>query len=207
MKRSRGILAVVAAGLLVLASVVGGVVLHANRLPDPATADRNGLLRWLVSCDLNQEPQATRRLLASRLEQEFSGGIDWQTVGTQLSLPQKRQVSDNVTVLLEPWVVEKSAQFADLPADKRPAFLDELLKQIDTWSGVEGFFPASEGSSSSANGTEGKGTRLFGNLMVRIGRLKQEVSPDEARQIDQLIQAIQIRWALRTLLGKTATPS
>ena len=54
--RKRRLLLVAASGGIAAALVAAVVGFCWPRLPDPATADRDGLLRWLVTRDLGQEP-------------------------------------------------------------------------------------------------------------------------------------------------------
>ena len=91
--RSRRVVLVAVIMLLTGVLAAGGVGawrLLCPPLPRPELADREQLIVWLVTRDLNEEPAPTRRALARRLEEEFRGHVDWEATGRKLSPAQRR---------------------------------------------------------------------------------------------------------------------
>jgi hypothetical protein len=177
------------------------------RLPDPATADRDGLLRWLVTRDLAREPSATRLVLARRLEQEFSGKIDWAAVGQNLDGQQRDRLWDNVLLLLEPWFADKVDGYFRLPEPQRPAYVDRTLQLIENWKGATALSPGSR-RAGSADGQESAGTAgptgLIGLFVERIGHWTESVTPQRRQQVREFLLAVQSRWLQGALLGTGA---
>ena len=99
-KPSRGLLVLALALVVLAAAAVAGVALVNARPVDPAKVDRETLLQWIVTRDLAQEPTATRLALVRRLEEECRRGIDWDSLGGQLTDSQRQQLWDNIPLLL-----------------------------------------------------------------------------------------------------------
>ena len=164
-------------------------------LPDPAIADRDGLFRWLVVRDLGQESAETRRVLAHRLEEECSTGIDWEAAGQGLDEPQRRRVWNNIVLLLQPWFVQKRDYYFELDQNDRPAYLDRLLDTFEIWQGVDALCP----DETEDDGSSGEKRELLSVLSTHVQQWK-EASPREERQrTDRFLWAIQSRWVLRSL--------
>jgi len=166
------------------------------RLPDPATADREGLLRWLVTQDLSQEPLDTRLTLARRLEQEFGAKIDWAAVGKRLDGSQKDRLWENVALLLEPWFADKVDGYFRLPESRRTAYVDLTVELIDNWKGA-----AALAADPSAGDPCVKRPGLLELLAERIGRWMQSVTPQRRDEARQFLLAVQTRWLQGVLLG------
>jgi len=177
-----------------LATVVIGFC--SARLPDPATADRDGLLRWLVTQDLGQEPLDTRLTLARRLEQEFGEKIDWSAVGERLDGPQRDRLGENVALLLEPWFADKVDGYFRLSEAQRPAYVDRTVELIDNLRGA-----AALGADHPAGAGPAKPRGLLEVLAERIGRWMQSVTPQRRDQARQFLLAVQSRWLQGALLG------
>jgi hypothetical protein len=201
---------VVAAGLT--AVVVGFCW---PQLPDPATADRDGLLRWLVTQDLGQQPAETLLVLARRLEQEFGGKIDWADVGRSLDGRQKDRLWDNVVLLLEPWFADKVDGYFRLLEPQRPAYIDRTLQLIENWKGATVLSAGSRkaGSASRRAGSAGRQesagtpgpTGLIETLIERIGQWTESATPLRRQQIHEFLLAIQSRWLQGALFGPSST--
>jgi len=164
-------------------------------LPDPAVADREGLLRWLVLRDLEAESLETRRVLAQRLEEEFRGGIDWSTTSDQLSKSQRRRVWVNVLNLLEPWFMAKTDNYYQLTAAERPAYVNRLLDTLGAWRGAAGLVAESTPSDGNAE----LRPSLFATLLERVEQWKQRAKPEQRQRIEQFVTVVQTQWLLRTL--------
>ena len=169
--------------------------LFLKRLPDPESADRDALLRWIVTRDLANEPLGTRQTLARRLEGEFRTGIDWGAIGAGLDRSQREQLWENVLVLMEPWYMDKVDGYFELAAAERPAYVDTIIDRIDDWGGVESVCrqdPPDEPGATSA---------LLGGLLERIEVWQRQADGKRRDQIRQFQTALQARWLSRKLFG------
>ncbi len=89
--------------LMFVAAALGGAISIFNRnLPDPTKANREELLRWLISKDLSRETPATQLALAERLEAEFGAGVDWAAFQAKIDAPQRKQLCRNIPCVLRP---------------------------------------------------------------------------------------------------------
>jgi hypothetical protein len=206
MRNRRLLLVLVSSGIAVV--LVAGVVGFCwPRLPEPAAADRDGLLRWLVTQDLGQEPYDTRLVLARRLEQEFGGKIDWTAVGSQLDERQKDRLWENVLTLLEPWFADKVDGYFQLQAPQRPAYVDRTLQLIENWKGATAL-TAETRKSGSAGRHESAGkagpTGLIEVVIQRIGRWTESATPERRQQVREFLLAVQARWFQAALFGPDA---
>jgi len=177
--------------LIVAVLLVGGGVAAAYLfypwLPHPADADRNDLLRWLVLRDLNAESPEIQTVLAQRLEEEFSTGLDWDATAERLTAPQRERVWDNVTVLLKPWFLEKSDSYFQLAVAERPAFMHQLTETIAVWRGVDSLRLQ---PIATADDQQRKG--LFGTLSQQVTQWKKEAEPDERARIEEFFATVQM---------------
>lgn len=195
----RGIL-VFAAVLLFLTAAVGGAIpLLSRGLPDPEKANREELLRWMVTRDLAKEPPVTQLALARRLESEFAAGVDWAAFKNKINDSQRRQLLNNITCVLRPWILEKAETYGRLAAEGRDAFLDQLLDTLDVWKGVEKLMPKQAQNGQGA----AKPTDMNDLMMQEMAKLQKDSSPEQQKQIGQLCVAVQLRKVMRTFAPKT----
>ena len=178
-------------------TVTAAVQIYCYRLPDPASADREDLIRWLVTRDLCNESINTQRTLASRLEEEFSQDIDWEATAGQLDSAQRERLWRNVLVLLEPWFDDKVDAYYALPPAERPAYVDRLLTTIGVWSNIE--------SLRADSAADGKPKQASSGLLTVLSRKteqwKQRAEPERRKQMAQFILAVQCRWLARRISG------
>jgi hypothetical protein len=183
-------MAVLLVGLLAV-GVVASIGAWQARLPDPAVADRDQLLRWLVLRDLDKESAQTRQTLARRLEEEFSADVDWHVISSQLDNAKRKHVWQNILLLLQTWFVEKADRYCNLANDQRTAYLDRLLDTAAAWQDAEIIRPQEDKSPRSVTGRNG----LLGVLLEQTQR--DNASPEQHDQVNQLLLAMQIRWLTR----------
>ena len=166
-------------------------------LPDPADADRDQLLQWLVAGDLSRESRETRKTLACRLEVEFAQGIDFGDSGAELDEARKERLWNNVVLLLGPWFVAKVDGYFQLDPPERPDYVDRLLDTIDVWRGVDAMRP------ETADGPGPDGADPSGDLMsVLLGQVeqwKETAEPEDRQRTDEFLAALKARWLTRTL--------
>lgn len=196
-RNHRGSLAVVVAAALLAAGVAAALVVWQHRLPDPATADRDGLFRWLVTRDLSQEPPETQLTLARRLEEEFCGGLDCQSTAESLSEQQRAQLWANVLVLLKPWFLDKVEHYSTLTAAERQAYVDKFIEAVASWQGIEAFCPAQEKSA-------GAGGSLIGVLLQCVEQWKGSAPQPQKDQISAFVAAVKGRFIERLFFAPKA---
>ncbi len=178
-------------------TVTAAVQMYCYRLPDPASADREGLIRWLVMGDLCNEPLDVQRTLASRLEEEFSEDIDWEATADQLDSVQRERLWQNVLVLLEPWFDEKVDAYHALPLAERSAYVDRLLVTIGVWSNIESLRADSAAEGEPKESSSG----LLAVLASKTEQWKQRAEPERRQKMSQFILAVQCRWLVRRMSG------
>jgi hypothetical protein len=173
---------------VLLATVVGAAVpFLLPGLPDPAVAGRDDLFRWVVTRDLAQETPETRVVLARRLEQEFSTGVDWSILESATEA-QRRQLWKNLPPLFGAWLRDKAAAYAQLPERQRTKFMDGIFAAVASWQGVERYEPR-PGDSASA-GTGGL-LRIFADQMQECQR---GASAQERDRLSRFFWALQARF-------------
>jgi len=196
-------LAVLTLAVVLTVSVTAAVQFYQQRLTDPASADREELLRWLVVRDLSEESAQLRRTLAARLEEEFGGDrIDWNATAGQLDGTQRERLWQNVLLLLEPWFTQKVDGYFQLAATERLAYVDRTIDTIAVWRGVE-----SLRSNSSENGQpHTPQPEFFPVLVERINQWQESATPEQRKRISRLLVAVQSRWLIRGLTGELSSP-
>jgi hypothetical protein len=194
----RGIFAFLALVALLVVAIGVAIPFLAQSLPDPAKADRQQLLRWLIAKNLEQETPATRLTLAQRLESEFAAGIDWTAFQSKIQEPQRKQLLNNIPCVLRPWILEKAEAYMKLSEGQRTAFLDRLIDTLESWRGVEKILPQ---STQNTQGTE-KPPKLTAMLLKEMDSLQKEVPTEQQQQLNQLWTAMQARWLWRSFAPK-----
>jgi hypothetical protein len=197
--KHRGILALLALLVLVGVALGGAIPFIYRDLPEPAKANRQDLLRWLITKDIAKETPAIQLTLASRLEAEFGSGVDWTAFQGKLNDSQRKQLIENIPSVLRPWMLEKAEVYERLSTDGRRAFLDRMLDTLDVWKGIEKLIPESAANAQN----ETKSPKLATILMQEMEILQREIPDSQKKQVGELWTAIQMRWFLRSLAPKT----
>ena len=127
-KQNRRGLILVAIVVATAASAAAAWSFLSTRLPDPATADRDGLMRWMVLRDLSLEAPEVRATMVARLQEELRGGIDLASVERRVEDPERRdRFWQNVDVLLEDWFTHQTKHFVQQETEDRAQHLDSLI--------------------------------------------------------------------------------
>lgn len=171
-----------------------------GRLPDPETACGRDLLRWVATQDLGQYPMETRRTLARRLEQQFSGQAaafgGGDSGGESEMGPQHREMLlKNLELLVEPWLLLKTEEYSALPAAERSAYVDRFLDAVDLWQGAAGWLNKSGGQDKP----EGRGQSALVIFVTQIQQCRQHASPRLQKELDGFLLAVQTRWVSRKI--------
>lgn len=185
--------AVLTACLGSIALLVTVYWLAAVHLPDPATADREGLIRWLVLRDLRDEPAEIRSTLLKRLQDEAKGDLDPAALGEQLDERYRDRLWTNVLVLIETWYSNQVDAYQAAPASGRVACLDQAISEAQRWKALAVLQPGSVPDSASS---EAAMLELFGR-QVRLW--KEGATRERQQEITEFDAALRGRWVLHAL--------
>jgi hypothetical protein len=193
MRKPHGILLCVVGGVLALISCIAAGLLYAHRMPDPDHADLRGLLRWLVTRDLNVESSELQDRLLARLEEQLGDGLESGDVRSQLSDDQRSQLLDNVDVLGRRWFFNQVDHYFAQPNEARVRYLDEQINTIEVSGLIKSLksLAKSEGGAAAGN--------LWTTLGERIDRWTAGVKPEQKARADQFVAAVQANLLLRTV--------
>ena len=195
MRIQRGTLTLALSLLATLLVTAGAATVYyfQLRLPHPADADRDQLLRWLAIRDLKAEPVDLQRVLALRLEEEFREGVDWDDMAEELDRQRQVLVWENIVVLMKPWFAEKADRYAELTTEpQRTDYLNQFIDTIAVWRGVDLLRPAEDDPSVRQGG-------LLTELSGQMDDWKAESDPQQAERIDHFLRKVKMRWSRRKL--------
>ncbi len=190
MQRHRGLLTVVALGLLGVVSLAAAIQVFQDGLPNPKVAGRTDIRDWLSQNDLAAEPRETKLALAKRLELDFRQGFDWQAEFDNMSVDQQRQFSDNFIAIMEVWFREKVDNYFDQPKEDQEDYLDREIENILAWQVVENLEP---GPDSDKLASSSRFTRVFD----RIKEIFATTPPAEQAKIMRFLAAARPRVIAR----------
>jgi hypothetical protein len=165
---------------------------QAERRERMLLAIRDGVTCWLSVQSLDDEPAATCRTLAMRIVAELDAGLELNTISTDLTPPQREQLSANGQLLLQAWLAVEAEKFARLPAEDRAHYLDQILDNVDRWGLLDWF----------AESTGGSGEDRAASVLQIFQRLEAWIDaapPDEQPQLRRLCGSLQQRIAWRQL--------
>ena len=174
--RRNGLIVGLAVAVVGIAGVAIGVAAYLKRLPDPQTADRRGLFRWLVECDLRQQPVETKLVILQRMEGELLKGIDFREIASMLNDQQRRKLLENADLLANLWFRRQSDRYFGVAASDRSNLLGDQVAQIrrlgimDLLSAIENW-PA--GSSSKSDTSRRSDSGIAGRRALVHGRSTQ----------------------------------
>jgi hypothetical protein len=193
--KHRGTLTIVAAVVLSIVSVAAGLQVHSwlYGLPELATADRDGLLRWLVLADLNDHDDATCRVLVNRLEAEFVGNnaadADFNDAAKELSHSQRERIAANTKRLEEVWFHARVDEYLALKQDRqRTAFLDHQIRTIFRCAEIDQQF-GRNGDNEDAGGRD-----FVGGFFDSLAGWQASAPPFKQSQIASAVKEGLIRW-------------
>jgi hypothetical protein len=199
-RRPSGFILFLLLGMLVVTTCAGGVFLYASRMPDPATADLRGLLRWLVTRDLSNEDVAIQEQLLARLEAELRNGFDVAGARDQLTDEQRQALVANADLLGRRWFLKQVDRYFTRSDAKRGEYLSKQIDDIER-SGV-----ARTLSALLAEG-DGPSKSMWASLSRRVERWTARLAPEQKAKAEQYVAAVQgnLLWrALRASLGSSS---
>jgi hypothetical protein len=199
-RRPSGFILFLLLGVLVVTTCAGGVFLYATRMPDPATADLRGLLRWLVTRDLSNEDVAVQEQLLARLEAELRKGFKVAGARDQLTDEQRQALVANADLLGRRWFLKQVDRYFANSDAQRARFLSQQIDDIER-SGV-----ATTLSTLLAE-DHGSSKSLWASLSRRVERWTARLAPEQKAKAEQYVAAVQgnLLWrALRASLGSSS---
>jgi hypothetical protein len=192
--KHRGTLTIVAAVVLSIVSVAAGLQVHSwlYGLPDPATADRDGLLRWLVLADLAEHDDATCRMLVDRLEAEFVGdnaaATNLTSTANDLSQSQRERIAANTERLKEVWFHARVDEYLALDPNGRAAFLDRQIRNIFRCAAIDRQFSSSESNDNASTGD------FIGGFFDSLASWQASAPEPKQPEIDNVVKDGLVRW-------------
>lgn len=123
-------------GVFPLSALLAAAVYALNlaALPSPVTADRDGLVRWLVFAEIRDREESVQLALLDRLQEVFSTDGEAMTVeNTGLSESLQQRLERNMLFLQELWFYTRCEQACALGAAARPEFLDRQIYFAERW--------------------------------------------------------------------------
>lgn len=185
--------AVLTACLGTIALLASVYWLAAVRVPNPATADREGLIRWLVLRDLGSEPAEIRSTLLRRLQDEAKGDLDPAELGEQLDERYCDRLWTNVLVLIETWYLNQVDTYQATPASGRVACLDRAITEVQQWKDLAALQPGIDTDTRSS------GVAMLELVGKQVAIWKEQASPERQKEIAEFDVAFRGRWFLHAL--------
>jgi hypothetical protein len=199
MRKPSGFVLYLLLGTLVATTCAGGAFLYATRMPDPATTDLRGLLRWLVTRDLNNEDAAVQDQLLARLEVELKNGIDLGDSQSQLTEEQRTALLANADVLGRRWFLKQVDRYFDHSDAQRPRFLSEQIDEIERSGIVTALSSLMTDSAPSKS--------IWTSLSKRVQSWTAQLAPEQKSKAEQYVAAVQGNLFWRTLRATVGSSS
>lgn len=160
---------------------------------------QDGLVCWLATRSLREQPMSLRRDLAVRIARELDYGGDPGVGGDAMSEAQRRQLGENGLLLMEAWLGQQALVYAELEPKQRLDFLNERIDAFERWN-IASLVAADSSSPGDAPPDPAAAlVRLSAEIDVWIERA-DPTERDALRTLADDLRA-QIAWrALRKLL-------
>ena len=166
----------------------------AYRLPDPETADLDGLFRWLVTVDLKDYPPETHQILIRRLEEELnSSKIDLSGDDGQLTDEYREQLWSNIELLMRPWFFGKMEQYYAAEPSEKIKVIDRLFDQSRAWQKIIDLAPPGKINAKRPQ------FDMVVFMTKKIKEWKRTSTPEEAKRLTEFVTVLKARWLLRQI--------
>jgi hypothetical protein len=199
------------------ASLAFAVAAYIQRLPDPETADRRGLFRWLVERDLREEPRDVQLVIMGRVERELLAGIDFREVAAKLNDSQRQRLLENADLLARCWFRRAAERYLAEPEPNRQKVLGRQIEKIqrlgimnqlsalENWSAVQGPGVGGLGSRTVAGDPGARATLTpLASLATQINRVQHwlaEAPPGERPRLAEYFTALRDRLIIDNFPG------
>jgi len=168
------------------ASIAVAVAAYIQRLPDPETADRQGLFRWLVQTHLRDESQDIQTRLLNRVEQELANGIDLTQCLSQIDSVQSARLLENVDRLAECWFFREADRFYAEPESGRLTLLQHQAQRVRQL-GILEQIAALEGHGGD---TAAAKLAAVADNARRLDRWLTDVAPQQRERLNEYFSAL-----------------
>jgi hypothetical protein len=160
--------------VLVTLSAGGWCAQRAFVLPEPSLSSRAQLGRWLVTRNVEKEPDLIQCQLVDRLQLELP---DWDVSSAIGTLPAGRheQLQANVDFLKYRWFVMRCIEFIELNPGQRPTFLDTQIAFVKLFQDLS---------------QSGEDRSLFADIET----WRDRVPLDVRLAVDESVNAAFMRW-------------
>ena len=190
-------------GCLAVVALLAGVYWASRiRLPDPATANRDGLLRWLVLRDLRNEPLNTRNILIARFQEELGGGLDMVSLRQEMEPRYETRLWANILTLIETWYIQRVDTYSTMSESDRPTYLDKTISEVRKWKNLAALQPGTQDEKGLSSEIV-----LLEILTQQIAVWKEAASPQRRKEITEFDAALRQRWVLQALGLTPTSPS
>ncbi len=215
-KRRFGIFIGLPMAVIGTASLAFAVAVYIQRLPDPETADRRGLFRWLIERDLREEPRGLQLVMMQRVERELLAGVDFREVAAMLNDAQRQLLLNNADLLARAWFAREADRYLAEPESTRPLMVGRQIEQVqklgimdqlsalENWTTGQGSRVGGEGSDkpAAAGAATHSTTNSLAALATQIKRVEiwlTEAEPQERLRLAQYFAALRDRLLLNSL--------
>ena len=165
--------------------------------PQAYAAVAQGIVCWLGTCSLTEQPDSARLELASRVTRELDLGVE---IGASFGIIPEQcqsQLADNCELLVEAWLLDTARKYAAVPAGKQKGdFVDKLVDKFEKWKVFEllGSFnqtsaDSPENSAANAPNVTQSIQRFDEMVKTWIARAKD----DQGKSMKQLVSAVKAR--------------
>ena len=158
-------------------------------LPDVPTADREGVLRWLVCCDLREETPDLQQKLLARIEVVFDGETELSGAD-QLDDQQRSRLSCNIGLLKEVWFRQKVDEFYATAQGDRSDFLDRQIETLLRWAAIDAAIAGNHSTLNASEQMSGYLSEFLDTIDGWIARTKQS----EQQRARDVVKSGLIRW-------------
>lgn len=151
------------------------------------TAVQDGVVCWLATRDLGEQPRSVRLELALRIVRQLNAGMRLDEILIDLTPPQREKLFANGELLLEAWLHDQARVYAELPAEQRMAYLDARLEEVYKWGVLEVLAPASD--STGGKTASPAITQMAGllRLVTLTGQWIERADPEERPRLERLV--------------------
>ena len=165
--------------------------------PDPATASREALLRYLVVGEIAAEEEEYQVALVDRLMNDFAENPDLPT-GTAEQIPKgyREQLDLNLDTLKRAWFVSRCLRYREMSESAatqdvaKAAYLDEQIGAVLAWSRVDLQLSTAEGLADDDAQRAAYAGEFFGQIEQWIATAEAE----RATIMNRAVRDAILRW-------------
>lgn len=164
----------------------------AERQSQMKRAVNDGILRWLETYDLAQQPQAVRRALALVIAEGLNEGVKVASLRGGRSEDEQARLQANGKLLIESWVLAQAETYAATATAERAAFIDARLDEVTRWNVLQLL-------SDNAPASGGNLAQQLPQLAAQMEQWIARAAPQQREQLQQFSSDVQSRVLLHVL--------